>query len=339
MSTSGLEQFGATIATGSFALVSMLAVYSLSVSANVLETIGRLAEGRQKHFSAVLALSFAVVVGMLAEDFSDVIEDSSISTWLFADETDRSASLLLKEQPNGEWQATNLGREVAASGVMSRPLEGPGDALAKAIHQTPAGHSFPFDANVARRVARQTFYLAKNLAYAHPSYYDELRGIDKRIDFARSLVFVSALLILLILPAHTVGRIMARLHSGRRVSKLAVAWNMFISVIPLGMLLVLTYQTKLTDNSYGGTVWTIAGPASWIGVVFAQALFLGKPATQRDQERDQRRRSLYYGAGLFVVLLLILGASRAVLRHEEQEHAKRAFGYGIAQFDVNLRHP
>ncbi|CAG1007932.1 hypothetical protein PHYC_03497 [Phycisphaerales bacterium] len=140
----------------------------------------------------LVGATFATVIGLLAVDFSDAVEDNLVQ-WLFVDEKAVCAEAILSTEGNF-YTNTSFAMELAEAGVLSK-FGGEGGAhLENAIKQTPPRSELQVDRESAQDVLRRCYFALKNIVFREGNYFIEMRDYKNRIDFSRAIVFICWLL-------------------------------------------------------------------------------------------------------------------------------------------------
>ena len=119
----------------------------------------------------ITVITFGFSFGMFIENMSDDYTDP-VSYW-FEGENGTRRSVLFKN----DGLLTDLGRSLYDNGQLQR----------HGLYNNPDTSS----------VISQLYYTAKNTVYQHSNYFEELQLIQKRIDFSRAMVLMSALAVIL----------------------------------------------------------------------------------------------------------------------------------------------
>lgn len=210
---SALKDLGVTFLVGAFAILGLEFVLHYLLKFDLtgffagqlgLSESGPLAKaagGVRANLSATVFIMLAFAVGVVTEDVSYKFMDSGVlpaSEWLpasFNSKQDRRASVLLRKCPHGHLIPTPLGHDLAVSGAFTRFLNSAvvmapvqqwfstcQDDAAEQCHSQPAG---------VTHAADRLYYFAKNMVYRHNNYYDEMKRIQTRSEFSRSILIVS----------------------------------------------------------------------------------------------------------------------------------------------------
>ncbi len=192
-----LNELGTTLGVGIFALSAFsVMVYAFFPVAwrrrllgflRPLYTIG----------GPVSPLMLVVVIlagGLIGEDLSnkfvDIDSDSGFIDRLLPSEGDLRSCVLFGE--GAEW--AQLSKELASSGRLSQLVFPVADRLELENLETLILEGGAKPGPVAlKELAERVYYPAKNTIFAHPVLGNELRSIQVRIDFARSLALFAAL--------------------------------------------------------------------------------------------------------------------------------------------------
>lgn len=228
-----LKDFGATIIVGAYVLFGAdLIVYWLFGRNFSSAIIRKTRFDRTTLFAIATAASFAI--GMLAEDLSSKFVDE-IGPYqelgLLTAEDDIRARALFGKNPCEKLRP--LAREMARFHLIS--LYGgakySGDTVGtefeKLILATdklciePVSDANPVTPENLGKVASRIYYEAKNRVFQEGNYYDEMRRIQIRVDFARSVAVVSLAFGIIVTPI----ALLVRLLPLRRFVRFkAVAW-------------------------------------------------------------------------------------------------------------------
>ena len=122
----------------------------------------------------ITVITFGFSFGLFIENVSDDWTDP-VSYW-FEGENGTRRSVLFKN----DGTLTHLGRSLYDNGQLQ-------------------GHGLNNNTDTSSVISR-LYYTAKNTVYQHPNHFEELQLIQKRIDFSRAMVLMSALVILSGIP-------------------------------------------------------------------------------------------------------------------------------------------
>lgn len=246
-----LADLGTTFAIGAYVIATIEVLFLIFLGKNVLQAINLTGLiGGATRASVVLGiLSFAV--GMLSEDlsnkfadvdppracqFKDFIlhPDCSLTNYLLDSEKELRRDALMK--PNGALNP--LGSELHALGAFSAHAGNPGLDLEEHLATHPKG---AIDPKRMEGVANALYYFAKNTVYREDNHYDELKHIQIRIDFSRSLAIVSCFMIVFALVLSIVAAIRDALDRQQSKSRRPPTYRYFCRAIGSVSFLVLAF--------------------------------------------------------------------------------------------------
>jgi hypothetical protein len=225
-----LKEVGATIILGAYLLFGLEIILYLIFGSNVYLTL----ENSTRFTSrALLSLSVALcfAFGMLMEDVSDKGDDrdtymqriiQGVIPFAKTDNQIKFETLYGED----EKELDRLAAEMASAHLLCN-YGGPGGSV---VEDWVLGKhnldSFRFllrkeyrtACEVKADVAEQLYYHAKNIVFLQENYYDELKKIQLRIDFARTFLAISTLLapLTLVLAAARGLKLARLMQRGRR---------------------------------------------------------------------------------------------------------------------------
>ena len=217
-----LTELAATLAIGVFFLVGAAYAQLLSSGKPLGAALSKLSNTSQYFIAVIMAGCF--VVGMILEDLSNKFVDDDLSlNWgviLVSDDEIKSRVFFGKDYRNNIHEAAPLSYLAAKYGLLGQYGGADGAALESHILQKkqcqPTGanpqlfQEVQLDKQVSNNVAKTFYYNAKSITYKDESYYNELKKIQMRIDFSRSLIAVSGLVMLLFIAG--LGRTLFKLR-------------------------------------------------------------------------------------------------------------------------------
>ena len=161
-----------TVAAGSLFLAGIAAIlyiFHLRWFSQLHTTLSN-SSSWTRWLSLVAAVILSFLSGIAAENISDVLSDD-LQLYPFGESMVRTATLF-----SGDGTLKALGRELYDNG---------------SLQEHKLDYSTDQDAVVA-----SLYYRAKNTVYRHENYFAELSLIQARIDFARSLTFISLIIVI-----------------------------------------------------------------------------------------------------------------------------------------------
>lgn len=204
-----LTELAATLAIGIFCFAGIAGLFFMFSR----RTAGSILTAMSKVSQPVIAIiaGFCFVAGMIVEDVSNKFVDDD-NKWLSKavsesdDEIKAKVFFGLHYQHTLNHEPTSLSYLASQQGLLHRYGGVDGYALEQHIVRASAfGPSSPRPAEIdgkrIKDVAKLFYYNAKGSTYKEPSYYNELKRIQMRIDFSRSLIAVSAFLAILFVVA------------------------------------------------------------------------------------------------------------------------------------------
>lgn len=204
-----LKEVGATIILGAYLLFGLEVVSYLLFGSNAYLQIEKSTRFTSRGLLGLsVALCFAF--GMLMEDVSDKFVDRettmqkavrAILPFAKTDDDLKIATLYGEEKRGKEEKLDRLAQEMATRHLFCNYGGSNGRIVESAISQKKSLKSVSKE--VKEEAAKQLYYHAKNTVYREDNYYDELKRIQLRIDFSRSFLAISALLIVLTLMLAT----------------------------------------------------------------------------------------------------------------------------------------
>ncbi len=346
----GLKEFGSTIAVGAYLVLGVAVIVSLTVGrTSVRLLLRRIQWNGQKWLSASIATLVCLGAGIVIEDASDDYLSTksqphdAVFNWFLVPETNLKANALFKSiaKTTSVWDSLLQYFDLASvEGVTPwGDLSGLGKTVSesKGLESVPGVTSLspdgPKDAVAA--IAASIYHVAKAEVMKIDSYAAELARIQTRINFTRSVILTTTLLIylsLLLCGAMWISSV------GRWSRWPVVSW-----ILAMGITIAIS-------------VWC---PWTWCRVVFTllSALFVFVPLLKaplmslrksgaetpksnekkkEEQERkakDARRwtsnlwkqtRSLL---GACAILLMVLVVSVRAFTFEESQFNARVYGY------------
>lgn len=198
-----LTELAATLAIGVFLVVGVVFALIIFSKKTVSEVIS-LANINQ-YVIAIIA-AFCFVVGMIIEDVSNkfVDQDGWLNRWVVLESDDEIKTKVLFGDNYSQnihdspisYLASRYGLLGNSTGADGRAIEGHilREKQCTPNNQTTVFQRVELDAERLREVAKTFYYNAKSVSYSDPSYYNELKRIQMRIDFSRSVVAVSLFL-------------------------------------------------------------------------------------------------------------------------------------------------
>ena len=201
-----IKSLGQTLAIGVLALVTLRILIRLHFPRT--ET-SREEPGSQTMLKGAFYVAIAFAFGIMAEDFSRSVVGKPPPgllkrVWpkdilLASHQVTRTSCLFTLGQTNGSNRKIKgveaIGRDLARHHLISFYGGEHGPLVEERIVSQGPLPTF----EQASAVATALYYQAKNILYQHPSYYQDLSTISLKVDFARSLCFVCAgLLVLLV---------------------------------------------------------------------------------------------------------------------------------------------
>jgi hypothetical protein len=192
-----LKEIGVTIFIGAYFLFGIEVLLYLFFSSNLFLTIERETRFTSRSL-IVLALTLCFAFGMLIEDVSNkfVDEDEQLQKYVVSIFPPHSSDDQIKFRTLfGETGSSpsNFALEMSRFGLVSTYGGKHGHDVQEAINQH--GNTQQIERVKLMSVAKELYYNAKNRVYREQTYYDELKEIQLRIDFARSYLTISFLLI------------------------------------------------------------------------------------------------------------------------------------------------
>jgi hypothetical protein len=191
-----LKEIGVTIFIGAYFLFGIEVLLYLFFSSNVFLTIEKETRFTSRSL-IVLALTLSFAFGMLIQDVSDQFVDED--TWLhnivalFADQSSDDELKLRTLFKENNSQINPFAFEMARLGFINKYGGEYGQGVQEAILTKKSVQGI--DQKQLMDVAKQLYYYAKNRVYKEATYYDDLKEIQLRIDFARSFLAISFFLI------------------------------------------------------------------------------------------------------------------------------------------------
>jgi hypothetical protein len=179
-----LKEVVTTLAVGAFLIFGIefiaLNFFGVGVSSNVAKKLAT-----DRWVTTALAATLCFVFGMIVENASNKLVENK--GWA---RLNRFCVLESDDQIKTRIYFSDFAPQAAKYGF-SPPL--PGNENAKCVILNK-------DKPESERVnaAKAFYYHAKSVVYRSPSYYDELKRIQMRVDFSRSLIAVSLVLILVV---------------------------------------------------------------------------------------------------------------------------------------------
>lgn len=234
----GLKDFASTLAVGGYTLVAIGLLLWLCACGWVITWVIK-----QRHCHPWTTVSIAAiscfVLGILVEDTSDEYYANRPGSFLWLipqslglhSEDDLKAAVLFKD--NGT--LTGLGDELHALGAL----------------QIPSDHKN----KVAE--AKNLYYFAKGVVYRDTNYYNEMRRIQLRINFVRSIALVS------LLGVYACSILIVQSFFLRRIK----FGKCFIALLSFGALMLLAHvvfaieETQFNARAYG--YWATMEKANW----------------------------------------------------------------------------
>jgi hypothetical protein len=301
---------------------------------------GTASAGQKDHaMKAAVFIGLAFGVGILAEDLSykyvDNVETpfkfvpAAIGSYLSPErkkdlnlpskEDVRVTTLVknLADHPKPEHLATELAMNHAFS------LENPttGDKVEKWLlnkitcERLPEiadeNSVCPSQAEVADSI-KGLYYYAKNRSYAIPEYYDEMKKIQSRVDFSRSLALIAFFFFIL-------AALLALLRTTVKLWKIhnlpkSKLWVRIIAFIPLVIYSLVITAVKV--------VWFVL--CTLCSYVKAITLRLFAPDQYKQNNFNEAR---FRAVSVIVMLFVVYFLGMWAYWREAEEFNKRAFGY------------
>ncbi len=137
----------------------------------------------------ITVITFGFAFGMFIENVSDDFTDP-VSAYFEGENGTRRVVLF-----EDDGTLTGLGRSLYDNGQLQQ----------HGLYNNPDTSS----------VISQLYYTAKNTVYQHPNHFEELQLIQKRIDFSRAMVLMSALVFLSGIPCFVIYLIKTQWPNGR----------------------------------------------------------------------------------------------------------------------------
>ena len=251
------------------------------------------------------------VVGMILEDVSNkfVDDDTGLNKrGILTSDDEIKAIVFFGNDYKHSIHEEPLSYLAAKYGLLGRYGGADGAALESHIlvkKQCQPNGARPFqeiqlDERVTRNVAKTFYYNAKSTSYKEASYYNELKKIQMRIDFSRSLIAVSVLITLV-------------LFAGLLRTVLELLWNWW----------------------RGRTLSTLSRPER-TGKVWAERVRDKLEGIPEFRVKLPRRPNWIFYFGL--TLTVIFFAAKFAYFSEEREFNKRAYGYYIYH-KINAENP
>lgn len=97
-------------------------------------------------------------------------------------------------------------------------------------------------------IARNLYYDAKGEVYRNQFYYDELKRIQQRIDFSRSMVFISVLLLALTIIFTIAKLFLPALWVKKRFRTEEINWKKFIAAVITLLIIYFFAQITYTEE-------------------------------------------------------------------------------------------
>lgn len=268
-----LKELGATLVVGAYFLFGLEVISFLVLGSNVfVQVVSR--SGTKFTTQTLLALSIVLcfALGMLMEDVSDKFVDRDTLTqelimrFMPSGSTDDDIKQAVLYGENRQ-EAGPLAREMADRHLFCRFAGNHGLKIEEAITKGSGASLWGMPEKERESAAKRLYYHAKNVVYKESTYYDELKKIQSRIDFSRSYLVISALLlgITLALTVYKVFKLGIRLRRNptevekqRQAEKL---WNLskrlagivsfFLFSCLLGTFAYKAEETQFDNRAYG----------------------------------------------------------------------------------------
>jgi hypothetical protein len=230
-----LKDLGATLVTGAYFLLGVIFLFYLFSGARFVFFL-LFAKRITSVAVTILILSLAFGAGILLEDISNDVVDSDkpnlLSPLLPLERDLRAQALFGKAFVAGIPTSTPapLSREAAKLGIFTK-YEPDGFAVQAAVMNKQARVT----ADQLKNVTVPLYYEAKNTVYREANYYNELRQIQTRIDFARSSALLSLLLAVIGLVFAVTAAVQPNLGG-----RIALRWKLAHQALPYGALAVRT---------------------------------------------------------------------------------------------------
>jgi hypothetical protein len=199
-----LTEIGQTLAVGGVVIIGIGIWLRVLFRKNRLPFRLMTDESPYRFAASVIAIACILGTGILVEDVSKSIVGQPppkllksmalLHYFLPTDEDLRVEAIFerVETDQGARWKPRRLSHEMAERGVFSRYGGNEGAVVEEKIR---ANDPSPFDGSQVKKVTSAVYYQAKNVLYQQDKYFTELRKIESRVDFARSLCFSCLLLL------------------------------------------------------------------------------------------------------------------------------------------------
>jgi hypothetical protein len=200
-----LKELAATLTIGAFFVFGfefiILNFFGKSISGKIFNNLG---DESRKYVMGAVIVTFCFIFGMGLEDVSNkfVDDDSwlSILPFINSDDEIKYQVFFYKNEPK-DFEKSPFITKALFKNLISAPyqeessnLENYFWSVKKAKESNAALPETP-DKEKVKNVIKRFYYDAKNEVYKTINYYDELKKIQMRIDFSRSMLAVVSFLI------------------------------------------------------------------------------------------------------------------------------------------------
>ncbi len=154
-------------------------------------------DGNSSTISATLFVMVSLAIGIIAEDISYKFMDGDwLPGWVPAtwfEKLDDKAVVLVGRDTEDNVVPLSLGKELSHRGAFTHCMYDRNVALAVETWFKKGGslQSADLDENKLNASIKSLYYSAKNAVYTIPSYYDEMKVIQSRLEFSRSITLIA----------------------------------------------------------------------------------------------------------------------------------------------------
>lgn len=188
-----ISELGTTLAVGAYCVITLDLMFLLIFK---YDPMTRIAFGKKYNQFIVTVLFFVInfAVGMLVEDLSNKFadEDSYLGLNLLQSEKELRTSVFLSAQG----QLTPIAREFLDADIVQNFNWNTAKIMKLAVeHNNGYVNTWVSEKDMSR-IANRIYYQANNQDFVNDNYFDVLRAIQVRIDFARSMAILSVFLLI-----------------------------------------------------------------------------------------------------------------------------------------------
>lgn len=190
---------GLTIAAGALSVLTVFAVL-WALRPDLPLRLPLTAKEDATFLGAAVGLALVLALGLIVENLSKSIVGNPPPfsaqvwkpiSWVLPTDRQLRSDQVIRVDGN-QWKLVRIGKGLARSGAFA--MHAPNDigtSMDQSVHSPD--HARSVSITQAMRAAEQVYYAAKNTLYQDDNYFIELRAIEHRVAFARSLCFVSIL--------------------------------------------------------------------------------------------------------------------------------------------------